>query len=64
MNRDLWNRVMIGLMVATIVVCVQEIVTVPEAAQDLRYCIGIGLGALVIMLKLREIKQSRESVKR
>ena len=64
MTRDLWNRVMIGLMVATIVVCVQEIVTVPEAAQDLRYWIGIGLGALVIMLKLREIKQSRESVKR
>jgi hypothetical protein len=37
---------------------------VPEAAQDLRYWIGIGLGALVIMLKLREIKQSRESIKR
>ena len=64
MNRDLWNRIMIGLMIATIVVCVQEIVTVPEAAQDLRYWIGIGLGALVIMLKLKEMKQSRESVKR
>ena len=35
MTRDLWNRVMIGLMIATIVVCVQKIVTVPEAAQDL-----------------------------
>jgi len=64
MNRDLWNRVMIGLMVATIVVCVQKIVTVPEATQDLRYWIGIGLGAVVIMLKLKEMKQSRESVKR
>jgi hypothetical protein len=51
-------------MIATIVVCVQKIVTVPEAAQDLRYWIGIGLGAVVIMLKLKEMKQSRESVKR
>ena len=64
MTRDLWNRVMIGLMIAPIVVCVQKIVTVPEAAQDPRYWIGIGLGAVVIMLKLKEMKQSRESVKR
>ena len=64
MNRDLWNRVMIGLMIATIVVCVQKIVTEPEAAQDLRYWIGMGLGAVVIMLKVKEIKQSRESIKR
>lgn len=64
MTRDLWNRIMIGLMIATIVVCVQKIWTMPDAAQDPRYWIGIGLGALVIMLKLREIKQSRESIKR
>jgi hypothetical protein len=64
MNRDLWNRVMIGLMAATIIVCVQKIWTVPEAAQDLRYWIGIGLGALVIILKLKEIKRSQESAKR
>lgn len=64
MTRDLWNRIMIGLMIATIVVCVQEIWTMPDAAQDPRYWIGIGLGAVVIMLKLKEIKQSRESIKR
>jgi hypothetical protein len=55
---------MIGLMGATIVVCVHKIVTLPEAAQDPRYWIGIGLGALVIFLKLKEIKQGQETVKR
>jgi hypothetical protein len=64
MNRDLWNRVMIGLMGATIFVCVQKIWTMPGAAQDPRYWIGIGLGALVILLKLKEIKQSQERAKR
>lgn len=64
MTRDLWNRIMIGLMIATIVVCVREIWTMPDAAQDPRYWLGIGLGALVILLKLKEIKQSRESIKR
>jgi hypothetical protein len=55
---------MIGLMGATIVVCVQKIMTLPDAAQDPRYWIGIGLGVLVIILKLKEIKQGQESVKR
>jgi hypothetical protein len=64
MTRDLWNRFMIGLMGATIVVCAHKIVTLPDAAQDPRYWIGIGLGALVIVLKVREIKQSQEGVKR
>jgi hypothetical protein len=64
MNRDLWNRVMIGLMGATIFVCVQKIWTEPEAAQDARYWIGMGLGVVVILLKLKELKQSQESAKR
>jgi hypothetical protein len=63
MNRDLWNRIMIGLMGVTIVVCVQKILTVPDAAQDPRYWIGMGLGAVVILLKLKEIKQSQERAK-
>lgn len=64
MNRDLWNRVMIGLMAATILVCVQKIWTLPDAARDPRYWIGIGLGAVVILLKLKEMKQRQESAKR
>ena len=63
MTRDLWNRFMIGLMGATIIICVQKIVTLPEGAQDPRYWIGIGLGALVIMLKIKEIKHAQEKVK-
>ncbi len=63
MNRDLWNRVMIGLMAATILVCLEKIWSVPDAAQDPRYWIGIGLGTVVILLKMKEIKQSQERAK-
>jgi hypothetical protein len=54
---------MIVLMGATIVICVQKIVTLPDGAQDPRYWIGIGLGALVIMLKIKEIKHAQEKAK-
>ncbi|NOT54119.1 MAG: hypothetical protein HOP18_05895 [Deltaproteobacteria bacterium] len=63
MNRDLWNRVMIGLMAATILVCLEKIWSMPGAAQDPRYWIGIGLGTVVIVLKMKEIKQSQERAK-
>ena len=63
MNRDLWNRVMIGLMTATFLVCLEKIWSMPGAAQDPRYWIGIGLGTVVIVLKMKEIKQSQERAK-
>jgi hypothetical protein len=58
MNRDLWNRFMIMLMGAMIIFGAQEIWRSPEPLGEFRYMLSIGLAVLVIVLKLREMRQT------
>ena len=58
MGRDLWNRFMIVLMGALIVFGVQEIWRSSEPWGEFRYMLSIGIATLVIVLKVRELKQA------
>jgi len=58
MGRDLWNRFMIVLMGALIVFGVQEIWRSSEPWGEFRYILSIGIATLVIVLKIREMKQT------
>ena len=63
MKRDLWNRFMITLMGALIVFGVQKIWSSPEPWGEFRYMLSISIAALVIVLKVRELrKAARRSV--
>jgi hypothetical protein len=57
MRRDLWNRFMITLMGALIVFGVQQIWTSPEPLREFRYMLSISIAALVIVLKVRELRR-------
>ena len=58
MNRGTWNRFMIGLMVALIVFCLQEVVRSPVPLSESRYLVSIGIAIVVIILKIGEIKRA------
>lgn len=60
MTRDLWNRFMITLMGALIVFGVREIWRSPEPLGEFRYMLSIGIAVLVIVLKLREMRQAEK----
>jgi len=49
---------MIGLMVALIVFCLQEIVRSPEPMNESRYLLSLGIAVVVIILKIGEIKRA------
>jgi hypothetical protein len=60
MKRDLWNRFMITLMGAMIFFGVQQIWISPEPLGEVRYMLSIGIAALVIVLKVRELRQAEK----
>ena len=63
MKRDLWNRFMITLMGALMVFGAQKIWNSPEPWGEFRYMLSISIAALVIVLKVRELrKAARRSV--
>ncbi|HEV8717796.1 MAG TPA: hypothetical protein VGX03_33855 [Candidatus Binatia bacterium] len=57
MKRDLWNRFMITLMGALIVFGAQQIWTSPAPLSEFRYMLSISIAALVIVLKVRELRR-------
>lgn len=59
--RGLWDRVMIGLMVGVIFVCAQELFASPAPFSEVRCLLSIGVGGLVIFLKLGALKNARSS---
>ncbi len=59
--RGLWDRVMIGLMVGVIFVCGQELFASPAPLSEVRCLLSIGVGGLVIFLKLGALKNARRS---
>lgn len=56
--RNLWDRVMIGLMVGVIVYCLMEIWN--NTSELLQCSVGIGGGVLVILLKVSALKKARQ----
>ncbi|TMA60331.1 MAG: hypothetical protein E6J80_02365 [Deltaproteobacteria bacterium] len=58
MKRDLWDRFMIALMGALIVFCLQEIWRSPAPLSEARYLLSIGIAVLVIVLKVRALRQA------
>lgn len=54
--RNLWDRIMIGLMIGVILFCLMEIWN--GTAEWLRCSVGIGGGILVILMKLSAIKKA------
>lgn len=56
--RNLWDRIMIGLMIGVILFCLMEIWS--GTAEWLRCSVGIGGGILVILMKLSAIKKARQ----
>jgi hypothetical protein len=52
---------MIGLMVGVIFVCGQELYASPAPLSELRCLLSIGVGGLVILLKLGALKNVRSS---
>jgi len=61
MKRDLWNRFMITLMGALIVFGVQQIWVSPEPFREFRYMLSISIAVLVIVLKIRELRQAEKN---
>lgn len=57
--REVWDKVMIGLMVAVIVVCAQELLTSAEPFSETRCLFAVGGAGLVIFLKLDALKKAR-----
>jgi hypothetical protein len=57
MKRDLWNRFMITLMGALIAFGAQRIWSSPEPLGEFRYMLSISIAALVIVLKVREMRK-------
>lgn len=58
MTRDLWNRFMIVLMGAVIFFSLRDIWRSAEPWGEFRYILAGGIATLVIVLKIREIKQA------
>lgn len=56
--RNLWDRIMIGLMIGVILFCLMEIWS--GTAEWLRCSVGIGGGILVILMKLNAIKKASQ----
>jgi len=59
--RGLWDRVMIGLMVAVIFVCSQELFASPAPLSEVRCLLSLGVAGLVIFLKLGALKNARSN---
>lgn len=59
--RGLWDRVMIGLMVAVIFVCGQELLASPAPLSEVRCLLSLGVAGLVIFLKLGALKNARSN---
>ena len=59
--RNMWDKVMIGLMVAVIFVCGQEFMASPEPFGETRCLFAVGAAVLVIFLKLDALKKARAS---
>jgi len=60
MTRETWNRLWITAMAALIVFGVQEMWRSPEPWGEFRYMFSISLAVLVIVLKLRELRQAQQ----
>ena len=56
--RNLWDRIMIGLMLAVICFCLIDVWSSPA---PLRCVVGIGGAIVVIFLKMNALKQAREA---
>ncbi len=56
--RNLWDRIMIALMVGVIGFCLLEIWN--ETQEPLRCTVGIGGAVLVIILKLNALRRARQ----
>ena len=56
--RNLWDRIMIALMVGVIGFCLLEIWN--ETQELLRCTLGIGGAALVIILKLNALRRAQQ----
>ena len=57
--RAVWDKVMIGLMVAVIFVCAQEFLASAEPFDETRCLFAVGGAVLVIFLKLGALKKAR-----
>ena len=58
MMRNLWDRIMIGLMLAVICFCLFDLWSSPAR---LGCVVGIGGAIVVIFLKINALKQAREA---
>ena len=56
--RNLWDRIMIGLMLAVICFCLIDVWSSPAPLQCV---VGIGGAIVVIFLKMNALKQAREA---
>ena len=58
MNRAMWNRFMISLMVLLIVFGLKEVFRSPEPMNESRYLFSIGIAVVVIIMKIGEMKRA------
>ena len=64
MNRAMWNRFMISLMVLLIVFGLKEVFHSPEPMNESRYLLSIGIAVVVIIMKIGEIKKTTSEVQK